>query len=58
MNVIELLKGLRTRKRWTQVQAAKAIGVRVRTLRSWEQGTRHPKPIVERALALFDVQNP
>lgn len=47
---IEELPKLRALKGWTQEQAARFLGVNVRTLRAWEQGTRTPKPLVLEAI--------
>ncbi len=51
---LRLLPG---RKGWTQTQAARPLGVKVRTLRSWERGERCPKPIVLRFIEWFIAQN-
>ncbi len=53
MNVIELLRLLRIRRRWSQAECANKLGVSVSALRSWEYGSRKPKPIVLRAIADF-----
>jgi transcriptional regulator with XRE-family HTH domain len=57
LEVFRELKRLRCRKGWTQAQTAERLGVKPRTLRAWEQGTRYPKPIVLRVIAGFIAQN-
>lgn len=47
---IEKLRVIRKRHRWRQVDLANQLGVKVRTLRSWEQGKAspsNPAPITE-----------
>ncbi|HZQ47940.1 MAG TPA: helix-turn-helix transcriptional regulator [Verrucomicrobiae bacterium] len=54
---VQRLRALRKRKRWDQSEAATRIGVKTRTLRSWEQGTRSPKPIVQKAILEFIAES-
>ena len=56
--VIDLLIAFRDRHGWSQSECARRIGITARSLRSWEQGLRHPKPIVLRALRDFMKRHP
>ena len=51
------LRTLRRRRGWTQSVTADKLGVKVRTLRSWERGSRTPKPIVVRVISDFVRHN-
>ena len=42
LSLMEALLVLRARHGWTQESVAKSLLVPLRTLRSWEQGTRNP----------------
>lgn len=53
LSLLEALLVLRTRRGWTQESVAKRLRVPLRTLRSWEQGTRNPSGEAERTLAQF-----
>ena len=44
---------LRIRQGWNQESVAKSLRVPLRTLRSWEQGTRNPSGEAQRKLAQF-----
>lgn len=41
----------------TQLQLAQVLGISVRTLESWERGTRQPSSAAQTLLKLF-IQNP
>lgn len=43
MTLPEQLKNWRTTKGYSQAQAAKKLGISVRTLQQWEQGARKPQ---------------
>lgn len=53
LSLMEALLVLRTRQGWAQESVAKRLRVPLRTLRSWEQGTRNPSGEVKRRLAQF-----
>jgi len=57
MNTIERLTALRRQHQWSQTATARRLNVKVRTLRAWEHGERHPKPIVLWAIEAFISQN-
>lgn len=42
----------RRKKRLTQEQAASRIGVHIRTIKSWEAGTRKPREDMRRKIAV------
>lgn len=50
---IEQLLILRRRRKWSQSDAAMKLGVTPRALRSWEENTSKPKPIVVKAIQDF-----
>ena len=52
----KLLKQWRERNRFNQDEGAQRLGVPVRTLRAWEQGTRQPTEITLRAILQIIVQ--
>jgi len=49
-NVSQILRAARRRAGLTQAGMAARLGVPVRTLRSWEQGTRRPTAVTWRLL--------
>ena len=55
--LLEQLLLLRRRKGWTQDDLAKRLDVAGRTYRAWEDGTREPKPIVQKAIKQFLKEN-
>jgi transcriptional regulator with XRE-family HTH domain len=57
MNPVEQLRTLREKKGWSRAACAVKIGTTPRTLRAWEEGTRHPKPIVLRVITQFLRRN-
>ena len=54
---VELLTLLRRRRRRSQRECATRLGVTLRCLRGWEDQSRKPKPIVERAILDFVADN-
>jgi DNA-binding transcriptional regulator YiaG len=53
MNPIQQLRTLRESKGWSRTECAARLGTTTRALRAWEEGTRHPKPIVLRVITQF-----
>ena len=55
--LMQALSALRHRKQWSRAECAKRIGVTERALRSWEEGARTPKPIVQKVVKDFVKRN-
>lgn len=53
LSLMEALLVLRNRHGWTQESVARRLRIPLRTLRSWEQGTRNPSGEAERILTRF-----
>jgi len=50
---VEQLLLLRRRKNWTQIECARRLGVKPRTITAWEVGTRKPTKLTEKSIQAF-----